>query len=635
MSTPPDVANSTRSRPVRNEVSREEFLDAIQREAAKHSNLTWKQFHAATRFHVRILETLRLGKWNDAKRAAGLARTPSGKPKKWSDAQVAAALRAMQAVLGRALIEQDFEAGALAHQGFSLRVVNDRFTSLARAKHSLGLLEGRRRSVPDDVLLAELKELAVILGRTPAQDELTGFGLMSPPTYLTRFGSWEAVLEKVGLPPLRREAPSREVLLAHVGSLHQRLGRVPTTADLEHGEWGAWHYVGMFGGWNAAIIEAGLEPTKKHSIVCADLVVALQALGQRLGRVPSMEDMDVGGGFSSSTYVARFKSWSEAIAAAGFERTPQNQLDEESVSRKLLEWEAESLEPLTILEVARRGVTIKTLVRLYGSWGRARRKLGLRIGRQYSVTTSDLLSDLREVAAGSKDGFTQDEYRLRGGRFDPCTYIRHFEGWNAALLAAGLKPRRRMDVTMAELIAEICRVRDVLRAQGSDRTPFVDDMESFSSYSINIFYARFGTWGGAVRAAGLRPNKDWAHPSEGRDGDFYDSIAERRVADVLFEMRINGEIADYEAHVPLGVEIDRRWTVDFAVETVDGRAVLIEYDGMGPHRPVPYSSPENHKMRFLRQESRELIVVTSFAPPSWGRRVTERGLRAALLEAAT
>lgn len=86
------------------------------------------------------------------------------------------------------------------------------------------------------------------------------------------------------------------------------------------------------------------------------------------------------------------------------------------------------------------------------------------------------------------------------GSFSVTTYQNHFSSWVEALRATGLKPHRKTDLSEAELLNEIHRLRDELGC-----IPTSHDILQYSDRSIRSYTERFGSWNDALRKAGYQP----------------------------------------------------------------------------------------------------------------------------------
>src|SRR5919109_4889461 len=100
-------------------------------------------------------------------------------------------------------------------------------------RHALAEFQaGIRKRYTDEQILAELKECAERLGRSPTMREFAADKETSvhPQTVIEHFGSWNRAKRKAGLVP--RRFATREELLALLRELGEELGRVPTSRDI-------------------------------------------------------------------------------------------------------------------------------------------------------------------------------------------------------------------------------------------------------------------------------------------------------------------------------------------------------------------------------------------------------------------
>jgi hypothetical protein len=119
-----------------------------------------------------------------------------------------------------------------------------------------------------------------------------------------------------------RKRYSNEQILAELRECAERLGRSPTMREFAADEETTVHpqtVIEHFGSWNAAKREAGLVP--RRFATRAELVGLLRELGAELGRVPTAKDLDARRGSmpSKSLYWHTFGSLAEALREAGFD----------------------------------------------------------------------------------------------------------------------------------------------------------------------------------------------------------------------------------------------------------------------------------------------------------------------------
>src|SRR5256714_5793991 len=151
---------------------------------------------------------------------------------------------------------------------------------------------GIRKRYTDEQILAELKQSAERLGRSPTMREFAADPetTVHPQTVIEHFGSWNRAKRKAGLVP--RRFATREELLTLLEELGKELGRVPTARDIdEHrGKLPSkalyWH---TFGSLTNALREAGFDVPVGEERLERALDQAVR-LSKKLGRLPKFAD---------------------------------------------------------------------------------------------------------------------------------------------------------------------------------------------------------------------------------------------------------------------------------------------------------------------------------------------------------
>jgi len=151
---------------------------------------------------------------------------------------------------------------------------------------------GIRKRYTDEQILAELRESAERLGRSPTMREFAADTQtrVHPQTVIEHFGSWNAAKRQAGLVP--RRFATREELLGRLRLLGEELGRTPTARDLDERKGSMpsksllWH---TFGSFAQALREAGFDvPLGEERLERA--VEQGAVLARSLGRLPKMDD---------------------------------------------------------------------------------------------------------------------------------------------------------------------------------------------------------------------------------------------------------------------------------------------------------------------------------------------------------
>jgi hypothetical protein len=151
---------------------------------------------------------------------------------------------------------------------------------------------GIRKRYTDEQILAELKQCAERLGRSPTMREFAADKqtTVHPQTVIEHFGSWNRAKRQAGLVP--RRFATREELLALLKELGEELGRVPTARDIDERRGRLpskslyWH---TFGSLTNALREAGFDIPVGEERLERALEQAVK-LSKRLGRLPKFAD---------------------------------------------------------------------------------------------------------------------------------------------------------------------------------------------------------------------------------------------------------------------------------------------------------------------------------------------------------
>jgi hypothetical protein len=151
---------------------------------------------------------------------------------------------------------------------------------------------GIRKRYTDEEILEQLRACAAELGRSPTMREFDAHAgsTVHPQTVIDRFGSWNRAKREAGLVP--RRFATREELLACLRTLGDRIGRVPTSKDIDEHRGLVpskslyWH---TFGSLTNALREAGFDvPVGEERLERA--IDQGTAMARRLGRLPKFAD---------------------------------------------------------------------------------------------------------------------------------------------------------------------------------------------------------------------------------------------------------------------------------------------------------------------------------------------------------
>jgi Homing endonuclease associated repeat len=182
-------------------------------------------------------------------------------------------------------------------------------------------LRPHRRPCTREQIIGALRAWAATHGRPPHHDEWQRSNAEHPPgsTVTLRFGRWTAALEAAGLPSIRHDWTSQEILEG-LRAFERAHSRPPTTLDLRDTR-GTSYPPGSavqrtFGSHRKALEQLGLS-AGWTAVTDGEILDALRAYEREHGALPTRatwraEHRRPG----ASTMIRRYGSWSAALVAA-------------------------------------------------------------------------------------------------------------------------------------------------------------------------------------------------------------------------------------------------------------------------------------------------------------------------------
>jgi len=174
-----------------------------------------------------------------------------------------------------------------------------------------------------EYLIEALQKLYERLGRPLIQSDTHDYtDIPGHVTYIRYFGSWREALQAAGIPlDPSTWGYDREMLLAHLRDVVERLGRAPTKKDMAKLEGPCGDtYVSHFGSWRAALAEVGLKPhrSKKYVYEREELLDMLRALANELGHTPTTPELVERDDLPHpTTFIQRLGGWNKGLEEAG------------------------------------------------------------------------------------------------------------------------------------------------------------------------------------------------------------------------------------------------------------------------------------------------------------------------------
>ncbi len=287
-------------------ISDEVLLADLRRVAeANGGNVSMRTYNENGEFSSRTLAN-RLGSWNDALKAAGLAPKTQGNI---SDEDLLTDLRKVAEANGGNISKSIYEMNG----EFRKETIIRRFGSWNDSLKAAGLPV--RIRISDEDLLKDLHKVGDANGGNVSERIYKKNGAYRTSTIRGRFGNWNKALIASGFSPSQsRNSISSDDLLEDLRKSASKFGgRITLEQYNSVGKFSAKPFKERFGSWSKALISAGLEANLARNLSDDELFENLEEVWLKLGRQPKYVEFETLSRFSGATYAARFGSWKKAI----------------------------------------------------------------------------------------------------------------------------------------------------------------------------------------------------------------------------------------------------------------------------------------------------------------------------------
>lgn len=318
-------------------------------------------------------------------------------------------------------------------------------------------------------LIAEIQRLDREHARIPSTNLMRDEGKYSPQIIRDQFGSWDDALEAAGI-------DKRQRLIDELKRVDAECDERPTTtiaSDISI--YSPTYFSNEFGSWSDALEAAGIttqhsgrnsgttrEDTTDDEPTDEELIAEIERLDEKSDKIPTAPSMRKEGQYGPEIYYDRFGGWDEALDAAGIDKrkrliTELRRIDEECTGR-----------PSSYTINNRSKYNSGYFTDEFGTWEAALEAAGI---------TDESGSEATPEATG--EGSSTDGN----------------------------------DPTDEELLEEIR-----LLEQQLGHVPSPNTIRFRTTYSIDDYRTRFGSWNEALAAAGLANEPD-STESDPADGD--------------------------------------------------------------------------------------------------------------------
>jgi len=302
------------SRPSTNKVPTEELLTDVQRVAEELGSSPSQSDIQDIGTYSPTQYYKQFESWDDVLEAADLESTEASN--RVSQEDLLNELQRLRNELGQPPTVQDVRD----HGKYSATPYYNHFDGFNEARTAAGLASPQREShsterISKEELIGEICRLEEELDHPPSLQELRQHGEYSVGTYYNRFGSWQTALKEAGFASRNPTSQiTRDELISELQSVADKIDQTPSASQMnEHSDYWVSTYRNHFATWTNALAAAGFDVLQTSQISKNDLIEELQRLRDELGGDPTKADMREIGVYGLNEYIKNFGSWSKAI----------------------------------------------------------------------------------------------------------------------------------------------------------------------------------------------------------------------------------------------------------------------------------------------------------------------------------
>ncbi len=255
----------------------------------------------------------------------------------------------------------------------------------------------------------------------------------------------------------------------------------------------------------------------KNNITADDLLNDVKRVAESLNQtlLSYQEYVRNSGKYNYTDFIRSIGSWKKALHLLGLESRQNKQFIDTKYLIADLKRVAEkmNMDNLTIAEYMNNSgkYSYLTYIIRFGTWGKAVQAAGLTYARKWraKMTNEELIADLKRVAQIiNKDSFSENDYKINGGKYNTCNLKVRFGGWSKSLAVIDLKyvrkkiyGRQRIKPMGASLlIADLKRVA----AKNNQNVVTLKVYKEKGKYDIATIYRVLGGWKIATAKAGVK-----------------------------------------------------------------------------------------------------------------------------------
>lgn len=310
--------------------------------------------------------------------------------------------------------------------------------------------------------------------------------------YSEKYDSFNKQIEYLKLNKLRSFQITNEQLINAYFELKQKLGKQPTIEDVNlRGTYSSSTYRKRWGRWNLFLVHINEESLVNRDITKNDLILNFQRVHDTIGKTPTTQEMRLLGDYSKSSYERYFGGWNKFLETRNIVPTKKHNIPKENFISEFKRIKSLLKKVPTKSEFDKHSnISSNSFNRIWGSWNAFLKDQNEQANSRTDITDDELISEYNKLKNYlGKDSLRQADMNEKG-RFSSSTYERRFGSWNKFLKHIGETLNIDTEITQVKLLEDYKRISEKLNKQELT----AKDIKEYSEYSLSTFLKKFGTW---------------------------------------------------------------------------------------------------------------------------------------------
>lgn len=305
-----------------------------------------------------------------------------------------------------------------------------------------------------------------------------------------KFKSSEEFLNLIEQKEIKKFKISTDKLIGEYLSIKEKLGRAPTLEEIDNlSQFSSSAYRKRWGSWTDFLKSIGETPIQQRNISKKELTDNFIGVKNKLNKIPTTNEMEKFGKYSISTYCRVFKSWNNFLREVNETPIKKHGIHKDEFIREFERVKSVIGHVPTTEEMRKHGkIAPNTYKRIFGSWSNFLKERGEKFQKR-NISNDDLIKEYLKLKKLLKKKITQqdmDQY----GEFSSTVYLRRFGSWNKFLLQIGDELSVNTNISDDNLITDYYRVKKMLNKPRLSASDILKE----GKYALSTYLKQFGSW---------------------------------------------------------------------------------------------------------------------------------------------